>query len=302
VIRSETEIVYALYRTQLFDAADIENVRKIQAGYKVETLSAFLGTTPPQPAPAIDWPAPQADMLDSPSLFRYLNFLLQFAPPPPSEKALLARFATIGIGAGKPFDESQLSAADRAALVGGIEDAKKEFASFKAAKIDTHEVKSSDFFGTREFLKNNYLYRFAGARLGIYGNSGSEAEYVGGFVDASQQPLDASKNKYTLRFAAGKLPPNDAFWSLTMYNGKDQLLVANPLKRYLINSSMESALKHDPDGGITLYIQSESPGADREANWLPAPNGPFYTVLRIYQPKPSVSNGTWIAPQLQKAG
>lgn len=86
-----------------------------------------------------------------------------------------------------------------------------------------------------------------------------------------------------------------------MYDGKTQLLVANPLKRYLINSTMESRLKRDVDGGVTLYVQAESPGADREANWLPAANGPFYTVLRIYQPKPEVQSGKWKAPQLRKA-
>ena len=167
-----------------------------------------------------------------------------------------------------------------------------------ASQIDTHAVTSSQFFGTREELKNNYLYRFSGARLGIYGNSGAEAIYVAGFVDAKGQPADASKHRYTTRFAKGELPPNDAFWSLTMYDGKTQLLIANPLNRYLINSTMESALRRDADGGITLYVQSDSPGKDKEANWLPAPNGPFYTVLRIYQPKVAAQTGKWVAPRL----
>jgi hypothetical protein len=96
------------------------------------------------------------------------------------------------------------------------------------------------------------------------------------------------------------LPPADAFWSLTIYDGKTQLLVANPLKRYLINSAMEPQLRRDADGALTLYVQDESPGADKQANWLPAPKGPFYAVLRIYQPKPTVQNGTWPVPKLQK--
>jgi hypothetical protein len=302
IVRSETEIVYALYRTQLLGPSDLDAVRKVQAGYKVETLSAHLKKPAPAAAPGIDWPAPQPDMLDSPSLFRYLNFLLQFCPTHPSETALTEQFAQIGVGAGKPFDEASLPDGTRAALIAGIDDAKAQFAQFKKTKIDTHQVESSDFFGTRAELKNNYLYRFSGARLGIYGNSGAEAEYVGGFVDADGQPVDASKHRYTLHFAQGGLPPNDAFWSLTMYDGKDQLLVANSLKRYLINSAMESQLKPDADGGITLYVQSQSPGPEKESNWLPAPNGPFYTVLRIYQPKPQVHSGQWKAPQLQKAG
>ena len=104
-----------------------------------------------------------------------------------------------------------------------------------------------------------------------------------------------------MRFSKGGLPPNNAFWSLTMYDGKTQLLVANPLKRYLINSSMEPQLKRDPDGGCTLYVQAQSPDADKEANWLPAPKGSFYIVLRIYQPKPEVQSGKWKAPPLRKA-
>lgn len=301
LIRSETEIVYALYRTQLLRESDLDEVRKVQAGYKVKTLSAYSASPAPAAATRIDWPTPQADMLDSPSLFRYLNFLLKFCPTDPSETTLMQRFAKIGIGADKPFDENQMPESTRAALVAGIDDAKAQFAEFKKAKIDTHQVVSSDFFGTRAELKNNYLYRFSGARLGIYGNSGTEAEYVGGFVDADGQPVDASKHSYTLHFDPGQLPPNEAFWSLTMYDSKNQLLVANALKRYLINSSMEPQLNHDADGGTTLYIQARSPGRDKESNWLPAPNGPFYTVLRIYQPKPEVHSRQWKAPLMHKA-
>jgi hypothetical protein len=301
VIPCETQLAYALYRTQLFDAADIDAVRKVQAGYQVQTLSAFLGgPTMTAAPPPIQWPKPQADMLETPALFRYLNFLLTFCPTHPSETELMRSFVEVGVGAGMPFDETRLSDARRAALVGGIADGAEIFASFKRTDIDTHKITSADFFGTRAHLKNNYLYRFCGARLGIYGNSGEEAEYVGGFVDAQGQPLDGSKHEYALQFAAGQLPPTDAFWSLTMYSGKDQFLVANPLQRYLINSSMESQLKHDADGTVTLYVQAQSPGRDKESNWLPAPNGPFYTVLRMYQPRAQILNGKWQAPRLQQ--
>lgn len=301
VIRSETEIVYALYRTQLFNDQDLDGVRAVQEGYTVQPLSTFIGAPAPQPAPAVEWPKPESDMLDSLSLFKCLNFMLQFAPPHPSEKALMQRLSKIGIGPGKPFDVATLSPVLKATLEAGVADGKQQFATFKKTQIDTHKVSSSQLFGTREELKNNYMYRFAGARLGIYGNSGAEAIYVGGWVDADSQPLDASKHRYTLRFPKGGLPPNDAFWSLTMYDGQTQLLVANPLKRYLINSTMEKQLKQDADGGITLYVEAESPGTDKEMNWLPAPIGPFYTVMRIYQPKPAVQIGKWKAPSLRKA-
>jgi hypothetical protein len=300
VVRSESNIVYALYRTQLFNERDIDAVRSVQAGYKVQGLSAFAGTAAPKTAAPVEWPKPQDDMLDSLALFKYLNFMLQFAPVHPSETALMQRFAKIGIGAGKPFDPATLTPDIREALEAGVEDAKKQFGEFKKTRIDTHKIESSQLFGTRQELNNNYMYRFAGARLGIYGNSGAEAVYVGGFVDADHQLLNAAKNRYTLTFPKGGLPPNEAFWSLTMYDGKTQLLVANPLKRYLINSTMESSLKRNADGGVTLYVQASSPGADKEANWLPAPQGPFYTVLRIYQPRAEVQNGKWKAPQLRR--
>jgi hypothetical protein len=301
IIRSETQFAYALYRTQLFDAVDIDAVRRVQAGYKVQTLSAFLGGPSTSAAAPVQWPKPQADMLETPALFRYLNFLLTFCPTHPSETALMRNFAEIGVGPGLPFDETQLSDAMRASFLGGIEDGTATFLSFQKTHIDTHQLTSADFFGTRTHLKNNYLYRFSGARLGIYGNSGEEAEYVGAFVDAQGRPLDASRHNYVLRFAKGQLPPTDAFWSLTMYSGKDQFLVANPLKRYLINSGMKSQLKTDPDGAVALYVQAQSPGRDKESNWLPAPNGSFYTVLRMYQPTQEILSGKWQAPRIQRA-
>jgi len=164
--------------------------------------------------------------------------------------------------------------------------------------VDTHELTSGDFFGTRDHLKGNYLYRYAGANIGIFGNSAEEANYIGYFVDKDGQPIDASKHDYTLHFDKDALPPADAFWSLTMYDGKTKLLVANPLNRYLINSRMLPDLKLDNDGGLTLYVQNKAPTKTLQSNWLPAPNGPFYGVLRLYLPKPEVTNGQWNMPLL----
>jgi hypothetical protein len=165
-------------------------------------------------------------------------------------------------------------------------------------QINADEVSSSQFFGSREYLKGNWLCRFAGAKLGLYGNSGEEAIYLGYFVDANHQPLDASKNSYTMEFPKGQLPDARAFWSVTMYDGKSQLLVANPLKHYLLNSTMLKFFKYGADGSLTFYLQKDSPGAAKTTNWLPAP-GPFYAILRIYMPAPEVLNGTWKKPLLQ---
>lgn len=298
VIRSESNIVYALYRTQLFNDQDLARVKEIQSGYKVQGLNAYLDKPVPKAAAPVDWPKPQPDMSQTPDLFRYLNFMLAFAPTDPSERELMQRFAKIGVGPGMPFDANKLTDAQREALQAGIDDGRAEFAELKKNKIDTRKVTSGDFFGTREYLKNNYLYRYAGAALGIFGNSEQEAIYPSYFIDANGQTLDAGKHNYVLRFAKGELPPAGAFWSLTMYDGKSQLLVENPLNRYLINSRMLDTLTRDADGSLTLYIQHQSPGKGRENNWLPAPDGPFYMVLRIYLPKTAALDGHWQRPPL----
>jgi hypothetical protein len=156
-------------------------------------------------------------------------------------------------------------------------------------------------FGTRDFLNGNYLYRYAGAKLGLYGNSKQDALYFGYFVDANHQPLDASKSNYELRFAKGDLPPTKAFWSVTMYDGKSQMLVKNPLKRYLLNSTMLNSYKYGADGSLTLYLSRENPGPAKQANWLPAPDGTFYSMLRVYLPGEGVVNASWKQPQMQPA-
>jgi hypothetical protein len=119
--------------------------------------------------------------------------------------------------------------------------------------------------------------------------------------------LDGVKGKYSLTFAKDHFPPVNAFWSVTMYDGRNQLLVKNPINRYLINSPMLSGMKKNEDGSLTIHIQKDSPGKDKEANWLPAPEGPIYLVMRLYWPKteaPSIlppGEGTWQPPALVKA-
>ncbi|RON52592.1 DUF1254 domain-containing protein [Pseudomonas frederiksbergensis] len=302
LVRSESNIAYALYRTQLFDNADLAKVKLIQNAYKVQTLSQYLKQPAPAAAPKVDWPKPTADMSDTPDLFRYLNFMLGFAPPQDVEKDLLARFAKIGIVGGQPFKLTSLSAEQRKALEDGISDAKAEFAQFKKDKVDTHQVTSGDFFGTRDHLNGNYLYRYAGANMGIFGNSAEEANYIGYFVDNQGKPVNGARHSYTLHFNKDELPPADAFWSLTMYDGKTKLLVANHMKRYLINSRMLPKLKRDADGGLTLYVQHSEPVDGKKSNWLPAPHGPFYAVLRVYLPKPEMVSGQWQIPLLTPIG
>jgi hypothetical protein len=300
VIRSETDLVLAIYRTQLFNPGDIDNVKNIQAGYKVKPLSSFSGQPPPPAAPSIDFIRPLTPEQQKTSIefFNILNFVLQFAPTNPSETDLMARFAKIGVGAGKKIDVATLSPEMKSAMEQSMTDAWIDFANLKK-QIDAKEVTSGDMFGTREFLKNNYLYRMAAAVLGIYGNSKHEAMYPIYGVDADGQALDGSK-RYSLQFEPGQLPPVNAFWSLTMYEMPQSLLVANALDRYLLNSPMMPQFKKDPDGGLTLLIQNESPGKDKEANWLPAPKGPFVMYMRLYWPKEEAIEGMWTVPPLKR--
>jgi hypothetical protein len=298
IIQSETEIVLALYRTQLFNPGDIEQVKQIQSQFKIQPLSAFLGTPAPQTKAQINFiqpltPETQRNALD---VFSVLNFVLQFCPTHPSETALMERFAKIGIGAGKTFDSTAFSPEIQQALRDGIADAWKDFTGI-GQRAASGDLSTSDVFGTREYLKNNYGYRMAAAVLGIFGNSKEEALYPIYKVDDKGQPL-LGANKYVLRFAPGQLPPVNAFWSLTMYELPASLLVDNPINRYLINSPMLPNLKKDKDGGYTIYIQHSSPGKDREANWLPAPSGPFTAVMRLYLPKEDAYNGKWTHPPM----
>ena len=302
VFRSETDLVLAAYRTQLFHPDDIENVKKVQAGYKVQPLSAFLGTPAPAAGAAVEFMPPLSidDQKTYPEFFNVLNFVLEFGPTHPSETELMARFAKIGVGAGKRINIEELSPEMKQALAAGMADAWDEFNSFDKTHLRTNKVASGDLFGTREFLQNNYLYRFVAAVIGLYGNSKEEAMYPFYRADADGEPLDAAKHRYTLRFAPGQLPPVHAFWSATMYGLPENLLVANPINRYLINSPMLSDLKRDEDGGLTLYFQADSPGAELESNWLPAPKGPFWVALRLYWPKEEALNGTWQQPPLMR--
>ncbi|WP_342214951.1 DUF1254 domain-containing protein [Pseudomonas sp. TH41] len=299
VFRADTDLTLAIYRTQLFNPGDIENVKKVQAGYTVQTLSAFLGRPPVKPAPAIDFvkPLSREEQKTSLQLFSTLNFLLQFCPTDPSEKELMARFAKIGIGAGKAFDPAKLSPEIKAAFEQGIADAWAEFAG-GVKQLNEGTLTSGDILGSRTTMKNNYLNRMLGT-IGIYGASRQEAMYPFYRVDADKQKLDGSK-RYSLRFAPDQLPPVNAFWSLTMYELPGSWLVDNPLNRYLINSPMVPQFKRDADGGVTLFIQHESPGLDKEANWLPAPKGPFAMYMRLYWPQVQALSGNWTAPPLEQ--
>jgi hypothetical protein len=307
VFNSSTQFSMVIFRTQLFNPKDMPNVIKIQNGYKTQPLSAFLKQPTPSAAPAINFPKIDKQLAKT-GFFNYLAFQLQFAPAGPEEKAIREKLARLGVEAGKPLDFKTLSPEQKAAVVEGMKagEAKVTEAVSTAGK-DINGWRITDPDGDRAFFNGDWLKRSVAAQAGIYGNDSAEATYPITRVDVDGEPLDGSKHNYTLTFPAGQTPPVNAFWSVTMYDGKSQLLIKNPIHRYLINSPMLPEMKKKADGSLTLYIQKDSPGKDKESNWLPAPNDLIYLVMRLYWPKteaPSIlpaGEGTWKPPGIVKA-
>ena len=306
VFHSTTDFSLAAYRTQLFDPSDMPNVIKVQDGYKVQPLSAFLKQPAPAAAPAIIWPKIDKEMVKT-NFFEYLDFALQFAPATPDEEAIRAKLATIGVGPGKKFNFKDLSLEHKAAIALGMKEGEAKVDKYLADGVKHINGWSvGSWFGDRAFYNGDWLMRAAGAKGGIYGNDSAEAVYPMAKTLGDGTELDGSKHKYTLTFAKDQYPPVNAFWSVTMYDGKTQLLIENPINRYLINSPMLPTMKKNADGSLTLYIQKDSPGKDKESNWLPAPDGPIYLAMRLYWPKtepPSVlppGEGTWQPPAIVK--
>jgi len=307
VFHSTTEFSVAGYRTQLFNPADMPNVVKVQAGYKAQPLSAYLKQPAPPAPPAIDFPKIDKEMVKT-NFFQYLDWALQFAPPGPEETEIRAKLARIGVGAGKKFDFKDLSPEHKAEVALGMKEGEKKVDEYLVSgPKNINGWKIGSWFGDRSFFHGNWLLRAAGAKGGIYGNDATEATYPLTKTLPNGEPLDGSKHGYTLTFAKDQYPPVNAFWSVTMYDGSTQLLVDNPINRYLINSPMMPKLKKNADGSLTLYIQKDSPGKAKESNWLPAPDGPVYLVMRLYSPKtepPSIlppGEGTWQPPAIAVA-
>lgn len=301
VFKSETQFGLVIFRTQLFNPADIDNVKKIQAQYKAQPLSQFLNQPSPPALPLPNFP-PFSDDAFKLEAFSYLNFLLQFAPTVPAETELRAKFAKIGISPGATYALPSLGD-DKVATELGIKEGYEAIVKQKdtIGKLE-NGWRVGSAFGDRGFYQGDFTLRAAAALAGIYGNDAIEAMYPLAATDNLGQKLDGSQHKYTITFPADAYPPVNAFWSITMYDGKTQLLIENPINRYLINSPMLLDLKKNGDGSLTIYVQNKSPGADKEANWLPAPDGPIYMVMRLYWPKEEALNGTWKPAPIVREG
>ncbi|HTP65374.1 MAG TPA: DUF1254 domain-containing protein [Geobacteraceae bacterium] len=307
VFRSSTQFSLAIYRTQLLNPEDMPNVVKIQSGYKVQPLSAYLHLSPPPASPAVNFPKIDKELIKT-NFFGYLDFALQFAPLGSEEKDIRDKLARIGIGPGKTLNFKELSPDHKGAVRLGMKDGENMVEKRAAAlRTDVNGWQVGSSYGDRDYFHGDWLLRAAAARAGIYGNNAEEAVSPMTKWLATGEALNGSRHRYTLTFAADRYPPINAFWSVTMYDGTTQLLVKNPVNRYLINSPMLPHMKKNADGSLTIYIQKDSPGGDREANWLPAPNGPIYLVMRLYWPKtepPSIlltGKGAWAPPEILRA-
>ena len=294
VFRSETDIVGTLTRTQLDNESDIPAMQALQAQYQLTPLSQFSGSQPPRAAPPLALPAWDKAQAEGIGFIGYLNAMLPLMPIVASEKAAFARFARIGIAPGKAFDPDTLAPATRAAIEAGVAEANKELTA--TALVQTESKK---FFGTREALGKDYvLNRSMGAMLGIYGNTKEEAVYASQQTSPDGKVLDGNR-KWVLRFEPGQLPPVDLFWSITMYNLPQRLLVSNPLDRYSVGDRTPG-LKQGVDGSLEIYIQNTDPGPGKTSNWLPTPAGPFFFVARFYGPRQSLIDGSWNLPALKE--
>jgi hypothetical protein len=302
VFSSTTPFALAAYRTQLFNPADMPNVEKVQAGYEAQPLSAFLKQPAPPAAPKIDF-APASTPGIKANFFEYLDVALEFVPASPEDADVRARIARIGIGPGKTFAMKELSPEHKDAILLGMKEGDAKVDKFLSSGMkNVNGWNIGSFFGDKSFYKGDWLMRAGAAKGGLYGNDAVEAVYPFTRTDAKGEVLDGSKHDYTITFPAGQLPPVNAFWSVTMYDGKSQLLIKNPIDRYLLNSPMLPGMTKNADGSLTLYIQKDSPGEAKEANWLPAPNDTIYLVMRLYWPKdtpPSIlpaGEGAWKPP------
>jgi len=306
VIRSETGFIFSITRTQLFGPEDLTALTGIMDSYRLQPLSTFLGTEAPAATVIPDFPTwHEGSQFDERS-FDYLDFMMSLLETPgEGEEALWDRLDRLGIGADGTFDFAALPTEIQDALKAGVVAGFAEVEGM-LADLTSDPLASAKMLGTREFLlessrenfghENQHLIRAAAAHMGLYGNSGSEAIYPTYLADLEGQPYDASTNRYTLTFEEGQLPPVKAFWSLTMYDAATQLFITNPLDRYLLNTSMLEQFKREADGSLVLYVQRDSPGPDLESNWLPAPDGPFYMVMRLYGPEASALEGEWTPP------
>jgi hypothetical protein len=300
-IKAPTPSVLVIGRTKTDGPADYDAVHKIQAGFKITPLSQW-GKAPEQVVgkvdPSIDMKTPpkiQVDTMPADKFFAYAAELLKVQPPHITDEPIIARLKRIGFEPSKSFDLDKVDPAIKTALETAPEDAQKlmQWKIPTLARVANYWSMNTDTMGV---YGNYYLKRAIIAQQGLGANVPGDAIYPLNLGDETGKPLDGA-NKYAIHFDKGTTPPAEAFWSITLYDSEGYQ-VANSLNRFAVSSWMP--FKYNPDGSLDLYFQNESPGADKEANWLPAPAGPFNLTMRLYAPKSEALTGKWNPPPIVK--
>jgi hypothetical protein len=300
-ISAPTPFVWIIGRTKTDGPPDYDAVHKIQAGYKVTPLSQWGRPLQPVEAridPTVDMKAPpktQIDAMPADKFFAYAAELLKVNPSHITDQPMIAQLRKIGIEPGKDFDLEKTDPAIRSALANAPHDAQQLMAwKFPTiARVVNGWSMNTDTMGV---YGNYYLKRALVAQFGLGANLPEDAIYPVNLADETGKPLDGA-NKYVLHLEKGNTPPANAFWSVTLYD-TDGFQVANPINRFAISSWMP--LKVNADGSLDLNVQNESPGMDRDANWLPAPKGPFNLTMRLYAPRSEALTGKWNPPPVTR--
>jgi hypothetical protein len=305
-LKSPTSLVWLLGRIYCTGTTqDYAEVHALQDQFKLQPLSTRGRDYTPPPGnvdPSIDMKTPvrdQVNRLSATEYFTLLADLMKRNPPAPADAPALKRFERIGLFAGKAFDAKPLDSRWDKRLPQVSYD--RIMAHFLSRDGDMTRENGWAFTTKTGVYGTNYVQRALVTAIGLGANRPQDAIYP---TSLKPSPLEAyeGKDKYTLRFAKGQLPPVKGFWSLTMYD-ENMFFVANPINRY--SMSLRTNPKFEPDGSLVIYIQNESPGPDKEPNWLPAPSGKFHLMLRLYWPDentPSIIDGSWVIPAVTKAG
>ena len=301
LINAPTPIVWIIGRTKTDGPPDYDAVHKIQAGYKVTPLSEWGKPAKPVEVkidPSVDMKTPpktQIDTMPADKFFAYAAELLKVNPPHITDQPIVAQLRKIGIEPGKSFDIAKVDPAIRNALAGAPEEAQKLMA-WKLPTLARVVNGWSMNMDTMGVYGNYYLKRAIVAQAGLGANLPEDAIYPINLADEAGKPLDGA-SKYTLHFDKGNMPPANAFWSVTLYDAEG-FQVANSLNRFAVSSWMP--FKYNFDGSLDLYFQNENPGKDKEANWLPAPKGPFNLTMRVYAPRSEALTGRWNPPPVAR--
>jgi hypothetical protein len=301
-IDAPTPFVWIIGRTQTNGPKDYDEVHMVQDGYTITPLSQLGKASQPVKAtidPTVDMKTPpitQVNTMTAGEYFARAAELMKLHSPHITDQSIIARMQRIGIEPGKSFDISKVDTTVKRALERAVPDGLKGMRAKiqTLARVVNGWQMNTDTMGV---YGNFYLKRAIVSLVGLGANLPEDAVYPLNLADADGKPLTGA-NKYTLHFGKTEIPPVEAFWSVTLYD-KDGFSTANALRRYAIGDRDD--LKYNADGSLDIYCQNDSPGKDRESNWLPAPIGDFNLCMRLYAPKPEVVDGRWVPPAVKRS-